>query len=200
MNLLLTMHAYRREASWAVWELDGAGGLTGSMPFPVDQAGLVIHGRAMFVSLNPGSDGVYEVAENTAGWANFHNPTPKHNDIFLANALVGTPVWGAYMTDLHPGIPESDSRLVRSKPAEIELAVRSLIQQARLLSTVESIICVGSASFHSVAKHLALIEQEVGLPAEAVKKIPHYSRSNAGVHGQDPERYRALVHESLGFS
>jgi hypothetical protein len=110
---------------------------------------------------------------------------------------VDTPFWGSYMTDLHPDIRESDSRLVRSRPEEIELAVRSLIRQAQLLGNVESIICVGATSFQSVSRHTELIHQELGLPSDAVLRIPHYSRANARVHGHDANRYRARVHEAL---
>ena len=49
MNLLLTMDEYRREASWAVWELDSFGNLTGTMSFPMDQARAAMHGRTMVV-------------------------------------------------------------------------------------------------------------------------------------------------------
>ena len=200
MNLLLTMDEYRREGSWAVWELDTFGKLTGTVSFPMYQARAAMHGRTMVVSLNPGTDRVSETAATTPDWANFHNPASKHNDIFLAEALFGTPLWGSYMTDLHPTIAESDSRLVRSKPDEIQIAVRSLIRQAQLLATVESIVCVGGKSYESVARHLVLIEQELGIPAESVIRIPHYSRANAKIHGHDSKQYRSLVHEAIGWS
>ena len=77
--------------------------------------------------------------------------------------------------------------------------MRSLIRQAKLLATVESIVCVGKVSFESVTKHAGLIEQELGLDASAVLGIPHYSLSAAGVHKHDASRYRAFVHEALGL-
>ncbi|MEB0001675.1 hypothetical protein QN357_01820 [Cryobacterium sp. RTC2.1] len=199
MDLFVAMSDYRREASWAVWELDASGALTGTASFPNDQARATMHGRAMVVSLNPGTDRVRETAATTPDWANFHNPARKHNDIFLAEAFVGTPLWGSYMTDLHPAIAESDSRLVRSKPDEILLAVRSLIRQAEILGAVESIVCVGGKTYQSVARHAALIEQELGLTTDSVKRMPHYSRANAKIHRHDPEAYRSLVHASLGL-
>ena len=103
------------------------------------------------------------------------------------------------MTDLHPTVAESDSRLVRSKPDEIKLAVLSLIRQAQLLATVESIVGVGGKSYESVAGHLFLIEQELGIPATSVKRIPHYRGSNAKIHRHDPKQYRSLVYAAIGL-
>lgn len=197
-DLLQKLGYYRREASWAVWELDESGQLAGVLAFPLEQAQASVHGRAMFVSLNPGSDRATEAEESTRAWSNFHSPARKHNDIFIATALVDTPFWGGYMVDLHPSIAESDSRLVRSEPQQVELAVRSLIQQAELLGSVETIVCVGSRSYESVRKHSNLLEAELGLTSNALVGIPHYSRANARIHGQDAQRYRVKVHEMLG--
>jgi hypothetical protein len=198
MDLLTTMGAYRREASWAVWETDPAGNLSGNLPFPVEQVGPVVHGRAIYVSLNPGSDRASETEATAPDWGNFHSPDRRHNDIFLAEALIGTTFWGSYMVDLHPHIAQSDSRLVRPTREIIELSVRSLIDQARLLGTVATIVCVGKDSHKSVTKHSALIERELGLTASAVIGIPHYSNANSGVHQRNAETYRALVHDALG--
>lgn len=197
MDLLETMSEFRREASWAVWETDPGGNLTGEMQFPLDQAPPVINGRAMFVSLNPGSDRATETAETTPDWSNFHSQLPKHNDVFLAEAIVGTPFWGSYMTDLHPDIAESDSRLIRSKPEEIELSVLSLISQGQKLGDVKTLICVGNISFDSVIRYSSLLQTELGLPSGSIVRIPHYSRAAAGVHKHVASRYRALVHEAL---
>lgn len=200
MDLLGTMNDYAREASWAVWTCDGAGELTGDAAFPLDQARAQLHGRAMIVSLNPGSDKVDEIEPQRPDWSNFHSPDTKHNDLFLAKAFIGTPIWGAYMTDLHTGIAESNSALVSVGAIGVELAVQSLIAQAQLLGTVESIVCVGKRSFTSVRKHAPLIRQELGLRADTIVRIPHYSRSNAGVHKHSPEVYRALVRKGIGLA
>jgi hypothetical protein len=89
MDLLLKMNEYRREASWAVWEVDDTGKLTGDVKFPIDQARPVVHGSAIFVALNPGGDRLGEAAEDVPDWANFHSPESKHNDIFLAEHRCG---------------------------------------------------------------------------------------------------------------
>jgi len=197
MDLLDTMNHYAREASWAVWARDSAGELTGDAAFPLDQARTQLHGRAMIVSLNPGSDKADEIEHTKPDWSNFHSLATKHNDMFLAKALIGTKLWGAYMTDLHSDIAESNSALVRIGAPGVEIAVHSLITQAHLLGAVESIICVGKQSHASVRKHARLIEEELGLQADSIVGIPHYSRSNAGVHKHRPELYRALVHQAI---
>ena len=193
MTLFHKMDEYKGEASWAVWDVNTDGRLTGSLPFPIEQALPSIHGRAMFVSLNPGSDWT----TGTPDWSNFHSPDAKHNDIFLAEALVGTAFWGSYMVDLHPDVVESDSRLVRPKREEIELSVRSLIRQAKMLGDVQTIACVGKSSYDSVVKLSRLIQADLELSHDAIVGIPHYSLANSGVHKRDPQRYRDLVNAKL---
>ncbi|WP_206448107.1 hypothetical protein [Agrococcus sp. KRD186] len=145
MDLLQSLDAYRHEASWAVWETDDAGNVTGEPKFPLEAATESAHGRAMIVALNPGGTPSTEHSV-TPDWSNFHNSDSRHNDIFLAHAFVGTPFWGAYMTDLHPQLVESNSTLVRPEREEALRSVQSLITQARLLQSVEAIICLGPGS------------------------------------------------------
>lgn len=195
MNLLQRMEAYRLEASWAVWEVDESGSLTCNPTFPQHQALGVIHGRAMIVSLNPATS--IEIAESDpqGGWSNFHATNTKHNDLFLAQALVGTSLWGAYMTDLHPAIVDPKSGNVRPKREQVEIAVLSLVEQARLLGKVELIVGVGAKSYTSIMRQRAHIHNELG--EVDIIKIPHYSRANAGVHKHDAIRYRCLIAEAL---
>lgn len=100
------MREFRREASWAVWPINDDGLLTGEVTFPAEGAKRLLHGRAMIVSLNPGSDRAGEGEDTTPDWANFHSPDRIHNDHFLAEAFLDTPFWGSYMTDLPPRIAE----------------------------------------------------------------------------------------------
>ncbi len=198
MNLLQRMQAYRPEASWAVWELDENGALTGNPTFPSNQAPGVIHGRAMIVSLNPATS--IEIAESDPkdGWSNFHAMNGKHNDLFLAQALMGTSLWGAYMTDLHPAIVDPKSGNVRPKREQVRIAVLSLIEQAKLLGDVELIVGVGAKSYGSIKRHAALIHSELG--EVEIIKIPHYSRANGGLHKHDVKLYSSQIAGALGGS
>lgn len=198
-SLLRAMRAYRREASWAVWWTDEAGELTGEMAFPVEDAEPLLHGRAMIVSLNPATGGVGEDDPDVPDWSNFHSSKRKHNDRFLAVALHGTPLWGAYMTDLHPALHESDSRLVRPTAEVVALSVESLIAQAKLLGEVRTIVCVGGKTHDAVAAHASEIERAIGVPASEVRRITHYSGAASRWHGGDALRYRDLVHGALGL-
>jgi hypothetical protein len=105
--------------------------------------------------------------------------------------------WATYSTNGHGGNVEL--RNLDPKPDEIKLAVLSLIRQAQLSATVESIVCAGGKSYASVTRRLVLIEQEVRIPAESVKRIPHYFRANAKIYGHDPKQYRSLVHAAISL-
>lgn len=196
MNLLERMAAYSHEASWAVWEIDETGALTGNATFPLDVAPAHIHGRAMIVSLNPATPIAPVEVGAVEDWSNFHSTNRKHNDLFLAGALLGSPLWGAYMTDLHPEIVDSKSGNVRPRREQVESAVKSLVEQAKLLGEVELIVGVGVKSFTSIVRHADHIRRELG--ELEIVKIPHYSRAAAGVHKHDPTRYRALIREQVG--
>lgn len=196
MSLLDTMDAYRHEASWAVWKTDAAGNVDGDPTFPVEAAIEAAHGRAVIVALNPGGTRP-STGSVTPDWSNFHSPRRRHNDIFLAHAFVGTPFWGAYMTDLHPELVESNSTLVRPTQAAALRSVESLMAQVRLLQSVETIICLGGQSLRSIVRCADLIENETGI--NSIVGVPHYSRSNARLHKHVAQNYRRLVHEALGL-
>jgi hypothetical protein len=194
------MNDYRHEASWAVWETDAEGNLTGNPLFPLEQAAPVVHGRAMIVSLNPASEIAGATVEEAA-WANFHSPIRKHNDLFLAHAFHRTRFWGAFMTDLHPDVADPNSRtVVVSKKGAVEPAVKSLIAQAKLLGEVEDIICVGGATYGGISRHAELIKQELGVSRSRLRPITHYSGSARGKHGNKASRYGQLVRSQLGLN
>ena len=196
MNLLERMAAYSHEASWAVWEIDETGALTGNATFPLDVAPAHIHGRAMIVSLNPATSIAPVEVGAVEDWSNFHSTNRKHNDLFLAGALLDSPLWGAYMTDLHPEIVDSKSGNVRPKRDQVESAVRSLVEQAKLLGGVELIVGVGAKSFTSIVRHRDHIRRELG--EVEIVRIPHYSRAAAGVHKHDLALYRTLIRAQVG--
>lgn len=197
MDLMARMFPYSREASWAVWERGSDGRLTGNPAF-LEDAAQDIHPRAMLISLNPASAGVSEPEQGSPAWSNFHSIRTKHNDIFLAHALIDTPFWGSYMTDLHPNVRESKSGNVRPTTEAIAESVRSLIDQAMLLDGVQTLIGVGGVSFKTLQQHASAIDATLG--EVTILGIPHYSRANAAVHKNQPALYRERVHAALGLS
>lgn len=196
-HLLEQMESNKREDSWVIWETDSSGDLTGAMPFPLAQARESIHSRAIIVALNPG--GSPEDAENREDWGNFHSPNGKHNDRFLAHAFNGTPFWGSYIVDLHPDIIESDSGKVKVTPEALTKAVETLAAKIERLGSVSTVICLGGGATDAVRKNAALLEKKTGIKANSIHSIWHYSGGNR-MHKNNPETYRAHVHERLGLS
>lgn len=192
-RLLKRMTANKYEDSWAVWETDSSGDLTGGLAFPVVQAKVVIHSRVIVVALNPG--GSVDDSKRRGEWGNFH-VAKKHNDHLLAHAFVGTPFWGAYLADLIPDLFESDSGKVKTVH---ESAVEALVQKTSRLGA-NTIICLGSRATEAVQRHLPFIEKKTGIAPHSIYSIWHYSGSNAGKHKNDPQVYRNHVHERLGLT
>lgn len=196
-DLLEKMSDYRRTDSWAVWETDSDGALTGRMPFPLSQAPSVAQSRTMLVALNPG--GTAEDAANREDWGNFHSADAKHNDVFLASALLGTPFWGGYIADLLPDVHESDSGKVSLTNVLKRQAVETLVEKALLLGA-SSVVCLGGKSAEAVHRFSSLLEEGAGIDPGSVYSIWHYSRSNGGLHKQDASIYRDHVHRALGLA
>lgn len=196
-DLLEKMSDHRRTDSWAVWETDSGGALTGRMPFPLDQAPSAVQSRTMFVALNPG--GTVEDAKRREDWGNFHSADAKHNDAFLANALLGTSFWGGYIADLLPDVHESDSGKVSLTNALKKQTVETLVEKALLLGA-SSVVCLGGKSAEAVRRFSSLLEEEAGIAPESVYSIWHYSRSNGGLHKHDASIYRNHVHKVLGLA
>lgn len=196
INLLERMKGNEREDSWAVWETDPSSGeLTEVMEFPLAQAQEVIHSRTILVALNPG--GSAEDAEGREDWGNFHTAAAKHNDRFLAHAFVGTPLWGAYIADLLPGVFESDSGKVKTTREIQKAAVEILVEKASLLGA-SNVVCIGGDAAKAVQNFSSLLKEGTGITEDSVYSIWHYSGANAGKHKRDSQVYRAHVHERLG--
>lgn len=196
-NLLEKMRAHRRTDSWAVWETDAQGALTGSMTFPREQARAAVHSDTILIALNPG--GTAEDGEAREDWGNFHAAEKKHNDHLLAGALLGTPLWGSYIADLLHDVYESDSTKVKTGAEVKRLAVEALVKKANLLGA-ERIVCLGSQSSEAVRQHLSLLEEGTGITPAKVHDIWHYSGANAGKHKHDPAIYRRHIQERLGLA
>ncbi len=117
---------------------------------------------------------------------------PKHNDHFIAEALRGTPYWGAYMTDLFRQV-ESKSSLVTNNRADIE----TLLVQIEVVNEGRPVhlIPFGSKAYRSLLVHEKRLADS-GL-VSGVTSIPHYSGSNGRIHKGKPEVYRELVRHAL---
>jgi hypothetical protein len=195
-DLLATMRAYRKTASWAVW-----GAVRPTAPFARDsQLGLpvadpelsrVLRSDVVLLGLNPGNAAHDRARDAMGDYVNFHTG-PKHNDHLIAEAFRGTPYWGSYMTDLYAQI-ESRSALVKDVPTDID----AVLTQIATLNNGEPvhIIAFGARTFEALGKHSKRLVS-AGLVCD-ISKIPHYSGSNNGQHKGSPGLYRELVREAL---
>ena len=70
-----------------------------------------LNDKYVFVALNwAGTHGVQE----DKPWKNFHSSYPYQNDFKLRYALMDTPFWGSYITDIIKEFPELSSKKVVS--------------------------------------------------------------------------------------
>jgi len=195
MDLLDHMRAYRRRASWAVWDyptVNGSDPALSSSAWVKDTdviAGASLAGRlteeVVLVSLNPASRWS-RTKDSVADWAAFHDsPT----DAKLALAVRDTAAAGAFITDFVPDWSETSSVTVRARldqePARVANYVNGLREQVDLLGNPR-IVCMHSAVSAYLKQHYW------GDPDDLVH-IYHYSHYRDGF--DDPMTYRRHVHE-----
>lgn len=118
--------------------------------------------KFVLVGLNPGNAGV--TLDEQQDFLNFHGQK-KSLDYRLAAAVYGTPLWGAFMTDL-VAIDESNSENVVSGEAEVKALEAHLDQ----LGIPEQAVLVGLGT-----KAATTLQQFAQHPVE---KLPHYSGAN----------------------
>lgn len=191
-NLLDRSEAYKHICSWAVWDTVSPTQRfhrSSNLGLPVTDSALprVLRSDVVFLGLNPGN----VARAGMAPWSVFHTG-PKHNDHFIAEAVRGTPYWGAYMTDLFRQV-ESRSSLVMNNAADLE----TLLAQIAVVNARRPVrlIPFGGKAHEALCAHEKRLAHS-GLVAE-ITRIPHYSGSNGRVHRGDIDVYRALVHQAL---
>lgn len=129
---------------------------------PADLASALSEVKFVLVGLNPGSAGV--TLDEQQEFLNFHGQK-KSLDYRLAAAVYGTPLWGAFMTDL-VAIDESNSENVVSGEAEVQALEDHLDQ----LGIPAEAVLVGLGT-----KAATTLRQFAQRPVE---KLPHYSGAN----------------------
>lgn len=113
---------YRKVGSWAVWARRGqkpCDNMSDLSVFDVDRNILsTIHTRFVLVALNVSKD------PGTPDWSNFHL---GRRDFMLRDALLETPLWGAYLTGIVKGLPEKKyHEVLRRLRREPNLHARSI--------------------------------------------------------------------------
>ena len=163
---------YGNVGSWTIWkEPDGAPkSNTGDMSiFEDDAICNKLNDKYVFVALNwSGTHGVQE----DKPWKNFHSSYPYQNDFKLRYALMNTPFWGSYITDIIKEFPELSSKKVvsylNSNPEKIEKNIHIFKEELNCLSDEKPIlIAVGNDSYNILNDNL---RNEYD-----IYKIMHYS-------------------------
>lgn len=179
--------------SWAVW----------APPLSTPKSGVgdlwVLDEQANPLLLETLNPGVVMVGLNFSRvfpdqpFRNFHDPRPESNDFKIRYAFLGTPFWGAYMTDIIKGVVEPDSgtllKWLRRNPEVVLENVETFRAELSDLGHPRPVILAfGRAAYDLLIKNLQ--------PGEyaSITRLTHYS------YPISKERYRDLVHRELGLS
>lgn len=169
---------YSDHASWAVWGKDtgqGAGKAANdkSVLESYDVLKEIIHTNAILVGLNSGTH--FTSDATVSPWSTFHSGS---RDYFTAYATEGTPLEGAYMTDLYKGLPTQNAKaldqLFRARGSDYELrvnnAMEAVFEEEMMILGVGSdvpIICFGDDTHTKF--------ERIFRGARKAVKAPHYS-------------------------
>jgi hypothetical protein len=178
-------------ASWAIWRessgkpKDGVGDPT---IFETSERGDLLK------QLNPG---IVLVGLNIsrpikAPFGNFHDPRPGAMAYKIRYALKGTPLWGAYMTDIIKDFEEKTSGNVigylrKSKQFERDNIEAFKAELKDLGVSAPTLIAFGRGAFEILNRHLG---QDYG-----IWRLPHYSNyiSKEAYRGQVAALIKAKV-------
>lgn len=175
IDIYNVMDKYKDKASWAIWN--------SAIGFNKESMRRELKYGCVLVALNASSS-------SDGDWSSFHKTT---NDIRLKKALVGTEVWGCYITDLIKDKIESDSKAVLSDLSDNEDAkyINGLLEELATLGNVHFLIALGD----EVYKRLINSSRING--NLKIIKIPHYAAPK--YYGDDNiPNYINDVNEVLG--
>lgn len=163
-------------SSWAVWKLpdstpkSNTGDLT---VFAEPEVLSVLNTNYVFVGLNVSNTHGNESVRDNNYWANFHSNYKYQNDYKLRYALMNTPFWGSYMTDIIKKYPEVDSNKVKAFLNQNPNVVKQNIEEFKLeMSILNSnekpvLIAMGDMAYQILKKYLS--------DEFKIVKIMHYS-------------------------
>lgn len=190
-HFLQVRRDYGDFASWAVWEDRGATATSTVSDLSIFHQPELAHTLQVlridiaFVGLNVSR------APGNCPLSNFHVKKPTGTDYKLRDALFGTQLWGAYMTDFIKDFPEPKSsavmRFLRSDPEAESFHANTLRSELTTvcgdLSSV-SLIALGADAHKLLKKHFQGCN---------VFHLDHYAQRR---YGGAEHRARALILES----
>ena len=177
---------YGDMASWALWKRPGSTpkSNTGDMSIWDDPNLLnILNPDYVFVGLNGSGKHDGYLALNRP-WFNFHSDSPHQQDYKLRYALMDTPLWGSYITDIIKEYQEVDSAKVKTylqhHPEVIEKNVRLFRQEMKLHGGHPVLIALGSEAYDILVRYFS--------DDYVIRRIPHYAYT-----GVNKEQYRLLA-------
>lgn len=161
--------------SWAIWKRPTGSpkSNTGDMEWASDPAlNEKVGTNFVFIGLNWAGGHGDQNKGGTIKWKDFHSDYAFQNDYKLRFALMDTPYWGSYITDIIKYYPETDSSKVRTLvKQDAELAKKNIDYFERELNLlgVKSpvLVAMGGAAYEIVSKYLGAKYKVV--------QIKHYS-------------------------
>ena len=154
----------------------------------------------IIVALNP-AKGKRPEEEKPVKLKNFHSDYYLQKDYKLCHALIGTVLWGSYLTDLFKSFRTSDSeelRLMLKDPErsnDLKKDIESFLDEIKIINENATLVAIGSETYRQL-KNLA---KTLNLKNRIIKII-HYAHHYNGMH--DPEIYRksvlAVIENNLG--
>ena len=184
-------------SSWAVWadETDKPSSNIGDLSIFDEETILdVLNPNIVLVAFShagPDRDNIRDVYKMKS-FQNFHG---SKNDARLRFALKGTPLWGAYMTDIIKTIAHSKVAVVKKKlkenPGEEELNIDLFLEELKELKVEKKpiLIALGAAVHDMLEKH-----SNGKLSKFRIEKIMHFSAQGKW---QVRETYRDRVHQEI---
>jgi len=151
---------YGHVSSWTIWKEPGETPKSNTADMSIFEDKNIcnkLNDKYVFVALNgAGTHGVQE----DKPWKNFHSSYQYQNDFKLRFALMDSPFWGSYITDIIKEFHESNSKNVVSHfqehPNEIKYHINSFKEELNCLSDEKPIlIAVGNDSYNILNDYLS---------------------------------------------
>ncbi len=161
--------------SWTIWKKPGASpkSNTGDMAWADDpKLNEKVGTSFVFVGLNWAGGHGDQTEGGSIKWKDFHSDYAYQNDYKLRYALMDTPYWGSYITDIIKYYPETDSSkvrtLIKKRPDIAKKNIELFERELQLLGEPNPVIvALGSASYEIIKQYLG--------HKYTIVQIKHYS-------------------------
>lgn len=163
-------------SSWAIWapQRDTVKSGTGDLSvFEDDNLLNQLNPNYVFVGLNASNTHVQQNGRaQECVWGNFHSSdNRRQHDYKIRYALMNTPYWGGYMTDIIKYHAEVDSskvaRFLKDNPQVVKENIDLFNREMKILGTVPTIVAFGDKTYDILETYLH--------GQYKIVKVKHYS-------------------------